>query len=95
MGATSFTTSAKGKTAKEAFRTAVTQAKYDYGNSGYTGSIAEKDSFLEIPTPTGVDLRDAARSLTMKDARFSDTWGPAGCFKISEGEYLFFGWASE
>jgi hypothetical protein len=23
-----------------------------------------------------------------------DKWGPAGCIKLNEGEYLFFGWAS-
>jgi hypothetical protein len=28
------------------------------------------------------------------DPRVADKWGPAGCIKVAEGEYLFFGWAS-
>lgn len=95
MGSTSFTTYAKGKTAKEAFNAAVKEAKYDYGNSGYTGTIAEKDSFVEFDLLTGSPPLQEARILIMSDPKIRDTWGPAGCFKINEGEYLFFGWASE
>lgn len=28
------------------------------------------------------------------DSRIDDKWGPAGCFKIAEGQWVFFGWAS-
>jgi len=46
MGATNFSNKVAGKydNVHEAFRTAVKQAEYDYGDDGYTGSIAEKDS---------------------------------------------------
>ena len=40
MGANEFTTKANGKTAKDAFRIAVEDAKYNYGHAGYTGTIA-------------------------------------------------------
>ena len=46
MGANVFTTFSMGKDAEDAFFNAVDQAKYDYGHSGYTGTIAEKDSFV-------------------------------------------------
>ena len=95
MGATTFVTTAKGKTAKEAFNAAVKEAKYNYGNSGYTGTIAEKDSFVEIALPSGVSPIEAARSMTISRPDIQDTWGPAGCFKVGTDEYMFFGWASE
>lgn len=94
MGATTFVTYAKGKDAKAAFKKAVKEAQYDYGHAGYTGTIAEKHEFIEIPAPIGIPFEDAAYKLC-NDARFLDKWGPAGCFMIAEGEYVFFGWASE
>jgi hypothetical protein len=45
MGANSFWAEATGRTADEAFRCAVEQARYEYGHRGYTGSIAEKHEF--------------------------------------------------
>ena len=52
--------------------------------------------------PAGIDAADrnacfdAARSLIMaQDSRVDDKWGPAGCFDLGGGEWLFFGWAPE
>lgn len=42
MGGTNFGCYAEGKTPEEAKQKAVQQAEYDYGHSGYTGTIAEK-----------------------------------------------------
>ncbi len=101
MGACNFYCSATGKTASEAFSYAVEKAQYDFGHAGYTGSIAEKDSFVSIPLPEGEDpLRYADQLLDAGDPRIDDKWGPAGCIKTGEkrdGEdvFLFFGWASE
>jgi hypothetical protein len=53
MGAYDFTTTALGKTADAAFDRAVRDAQYEYGHGGYTGSIAEKHSFIVAPTPKG------------------------------------------
>ena len=95
MGAEVFFTSANGKTAKEAFNSAVEQAQYDYGHAGYTGSIAEKISFVVIPLPEGKNAGEYADYLIDNcDKRVDDKWGPAGCIKTGENEYLFFGWAS-
>jgi len=96
MGAAQFITMGKGKTAGEAFQSAVEEAGYLYGLGGYTGTIAEKTSFVEIQCPEDKDpLENARELLDNDDPRIDDKWGPAGCIKIKDDEYLFFGWASE
>lgn len=101
MGAQTFTQLAKGATAGEAFRSAVEQARYDYGHAGYTGTIAEKHDFIMLKA-------DADRIASIKEMPYGlgyepdnpdweavdDKWGPAGCYDLGEGQFLFFGWAS-
>ena len=95
MGSAVFMTIAKGGDAREAFISAVREAQYNYGHAGYTGTIAEKDSFTVIPLAEGVTPDDYVDQLIGKmDERVNDKWGPAGCFELGEGKYLFFGWAS-
>lgn len=95
MGAQSFYTVANGATAKEAFRAAQEQARYDYGHAGYTGTIAEKHDFTMIPLPEGTDPEPEANRLIHEgDARIIDKWGPAGCFHLGEDHFAFFGLAS-
>ncbi len=97
MGGTTFQCTAKGKTAEEAFRAAKGQAYYDYGHAGYTGTIAEKESFVLITPPKEWELlpgRYATELIDEGDERICDKWGPAGCVKIGEDTWLFFGWAS-
>ena len=57
MGAEQFITTAEGATAAEAFAAAREEAAYEHGHRGYSGTIAEKDSFttLEIPALAGAD----------------------------------------
>ena len=98
MGATTFSTQASGKTASEAFSNAVSSAAYEYGHGGYTGSIAEKHSFVLIGTePDAASAYKKARLLLdSDDARINDKWGPAGAIRIAgTDEYVFFGWAPE
>lgn len=98
MGATTFTTTAKGKTAAEAFEAACRQARYDHGHAGYTGTIAEKTEFVAIPLPPGSDVNTAEAFadalIRAGDKRVDSKWGPAGCFDLGNGEFMFFGWAS-
>ena len=95
MGADQFTQTGFGETASKAFKSAYEEACYDFGHRGYTGSMAEKDSFVEIPLPADKTAEDYAYELMDKeDERVDDKWGPAGCLKVAKGEYLFFGWAS-
>lgn len=94
MGATTFFDRAYGRTAQEAFDNAVRQARYEYGHRGYTGSLAEKNSFVMISLPADTTAEAFARKLVEEgDDRIDDKWGPAGCIKDDNG-FLFFGWAS-
>jgi len=95
MGAQVFTTTAKGSDARNAFINAVRQAQYECGHAGYTGTIAEKHGFTVIPLKEGREPYGYAGELIDDcDPRVNDKWGPAGCFELEEGRYLFFGWAS-
>lgn len=105
MGATTFTTSGKGKSADEVFAALRAKLQYERGHEGYTGTIAEKRSFVPIAkVKTWGEARSMADNLIeARDARIDDKWGPAGCIEVEEkpngtvGErsFLFFGWASE
>jgi hypothetical protein len=96
MGACTFYDGARGVSARDAFDTAVSNAKYNHGHAGYTGTIAEKHSFVMIDLPEGEDPEEYADQLLDDgDSRIDDKWGPAGCIKTGENRYFFFGWASE
>ncbi len=89
---------------RAAFDEARQQAQWDYGHAGYTGTIAEKTTFL-MRSERPIEVR-AAHTLANKlvdedDPRISDKWGPAGCIKLATDKrgagtcaWLFFGWAS-
>jgi hypothetical protein len=111
MGAQCFFTEAFGKDPESAFSSAVEQANYDYGQDGYTGTIAEKNEFEVINVPAGKDAYEFANQLVDNgDPRIDNKWGPAGCLDLTDTSrgyehkqknkkgtrmYLFFGWASE
>ena len=96
MGGEVFYTTSEGSTPKEAFHKAVQEAAYFHGHGGYTGTIAEKDSFIIIPMdPAFKSVDDFIQHLINSgDPRIDDKWGPAGCIKIDDDKYIFFGWAS-
>lgn len=95
MGSEVFYHTAAGKNAKEAFNNAKEEASYQHGHGGYTGTIAEKLEYVMIECPEGVHPAEYADKLIEEDdSRIDDKWGPAGCIKIKDGYYLFFGWAS-
>ena len=100
MGATDFGTTAKGKTAKDAFMKAVKEAQFENGHCGYTGTIAEKSSFKMVYAPSAKTAKTRARyanALIDSDSCPSwleDKWGPAGCIELRKNEYYFFGIAS-
>lgn len=108
MGAEVFMQEGQGSNAKYAFEKAVEHALYEYGHRGYTGTLAEKDSFVEIPydpETDGTPEQFANKLIDAGDDRIDDKWGPAGCIDLGgvqattwDGSqihtYLFFGWAS-
>ena len=63
MGATTFDTTGTGKTVGEAFIDARERALWDHGHGGYTGTIAEKDSYVEAVLPSGVSAGVFIRAL--------------------------------
>jgi hypothetical protein len=95
MGASTFICKAQGATPAKAFMAAVESASHRYGNDGYTGSIAEKNSFVMIRVPHGKSAEDYAEELIDdRDPLIDDKWGPAGCIDLGHEQFLFFGWAS-
>ena len=96
MGAQQFDTESYGKTAQEAFDNAVKQAQYDYGHSGYSGTIAEKNSFIVLGEfDNGKDAGEfMEKEFDREGSAVDSEWGPAGCVKIGKDTYAFFGWAS-
>ena len=97
MGAETFFTKSRGNSPKAAFEKAVQEANYDYGHAGYTGTIAEKDSYqmASYVSLTMFEAQQLADSL-IDTPPYSDKWGPAGCLRVSDDPkiYFFFGWAS-
>ena len=86
MGAVTFERLAFGTTAEEAFSKAVEDARHMNGHGGYTGTIAEKDTFEVIPKREhkGRQKRTVARELIEEgDERIQSKWGPAGAINCS------------
>lgn len=80
MGGEQFVTRKSGKTAAEAFKTAVEWARHEYGHRGYTGSIAEKSDFKMCSVNDGETPEAAVNRYLDDDNHFSDDkWGPAAC----------------
>ncbi len=90
MGAYDFTQTAKGRNAAEAFSNAVTEAAYEHGHGGYTGTCAEKREFLMVMRRAEESVDECVYRLTESN----DKWGPAFCLDLGGGEFLFFGLAS-
>ncbi len=92
MGAVDFTHASYGKTPEEAFKTAQEEARYDHGHAGYTGTIAEKNSFEIMTVPEDETINDFIDK-TLDD---NDKWGSAFCVKSRDvkDKYIFYGFAS-
>ncbi len=67
MGAADFSNVGRGKTPDEAFDYLVTEARYEHGHGGYTGTIAEKHSFISSVPPADVEPRQWARWIETAD----------------------------
>ncbi len=87
-------------TAKEAFAWARQDAEYWHGHGGYTGTIAEKPSFVQRNDNRPVPLK-FVKDWARKDGDDNEKWGDAYMVEVSESEndskiigWLFYGWAS-
>jgi len=102
MGADQFYAKQSAKTAEAAFEALVEEARYEYGNGGYTGTIAEKSEFCMAEPRSGETPRACAERCVEDESHWSgDKWGPAGCIDAGPDPkrpgnriFLFFGMAS-
>jgi hypothetical protein len=68
MGATQFEVKIKGTTAKKAFQKAMKAAQYEHGHAGYTGTIAEKNGFVEFRVPHGMSVERFVNLISSYDS---------------------------
>jgi len=113
MGAQQFEktlTIPKTTTTDDAFREAVRAAKYDHGHEGYSGTLAEKGSYVLLHTAKSQanaqrlmsayqDRHYGFSALRQEELdRIDDKWGPAGIIRFpvdaTQDGLLIFGWAS-
>ena len=95
MGANTFGNLGQGKSAQEAFKTLVEEDRQENGHSPYSGTIGCKRDFKVITVPSGKDpLTFAHELIDADDPRIADKHGPAGCVKMAEDRWYFFGWAA-
>lgn len=102
MGASTFCDVGTGSSPKEAFLSLVEDARNEFGNEGYTGTIAEKHEFKIASSNLFKSYDEASAFAESKcdDSNHwsSDKWGPAAYVTFLDGsevKYLFFGWASD
>lgn len=100
MGANQFINKKSAKTAVEAFRALVEEARCDSGHSGYTGTIAEKDDFRMVSAGATPTLEFVEQCFDDSNHWCQDKWGPAACVDAGVARtsghriYVFFGFAS-
>lgn len=85
MGSYDFKQIERNTDAEAAFSDARHRAGVEHGNRGYTGTIAEKNSFTVVQhTPLTVEDAEglATRLLREDDPRISDKRGPAGAIPV-------------
>lgn len=99
MGAEHFEQLEAGEDIGRAFHSARDAALYEHGHGGYTGSLAEKDSYVVFDEPRRAEAAayERADELLRADPRIDDKHGPAGVLPIRLGDgrngWLFFGMA--
>ena len=86
MGAVVFYTLGIGKTPQEAFAQLREEARYEYGHGGYTGTIANKDSFIMLANKPFEDAHavetEGERYIDNNDDRIYSKFAPAGCLPV-------------
>ena len=94
MGGEWFEEEGTGATAQEAFDKLVKEAQYDYGHSGYTGTIAEKPGFELVEAPEGFVFGES--DLVNALPAHLGKWDAAAAFKVpgKDDTWVFFGVAS-
>lgn len=85
----------QGESVEVAFDSATHRARLAFGTNGFTGTLADKGSFILIRAPRGVEaLGYAERLLKLKDPRICEMWSPAGAIFHGPGAWWFFGFSA-
>lgn len=112
MGAQTFEariTVSKSTSDADAFRAALENARFENGHGGYSGSLAEKGTFVNIHRARSRENAQRIVAAMMNSGPLpvyreemrrvvDDKWGPAGAVRYpacpKTDEIIFFGWAS-
>lgn len=94
-GACSFALSIKASSMEQGYKKAVAQAKREYGNDPYNGTISTTSGYKEVFPPTKNVDSSQFRSWGNDMIEAADKWDPAMGVDLGGGKYFFFGWASE
>jgi len=70
------------------------QAAYNYGHSGYTGTLAEKSGMSVNILDETFDTEQEAEKYIC-DTLDNDKWGPADVVKVKGQGWLVGGWCSD
>jgi hypothetical protein len=101
MGATTFFTTAKGKSLTNAYNNAVDQATYDYGNDPYNGTISTTDGVinkthvLKSMIENSSTEREALESWVEMAEENTHKWEACWGAHLKEDIYVFSGTAAE
>lgn len=85
MSAEAFIAYGEGADVATAFRAAVAAAQGEHGNSGHTGTVADKDDYIVIDGgPHSEEEAEALAETSFSDLeeRGGDRWGPAGAIGV-------------
>ncbi len=107
MGACTFSQFAYGKTADDAYRNAVEEARREFGTDPYNGTIATTRGFFILPRRSGRLTNKVVREWRTEAINHPrvDKWGDCACLQLPKrfakgrgrgvNAYLFAGWAAE
>lgn len=85
----------KGESPSRAFDIGTHEAKLAFGNNGFTGTLADKGSFVVIRCPKHHDPEAYALGLLARnDPRIADMWSPAGMIQKGPCEWFAFGFSA-
>jgi hypothetical protein len=91
MGAQEFIVEAEGSNVQAAFKAAHEQATREHGHGGYTGSLAEKDSFVLIDTQHRTReeaIECGEKLLANDDPRCDDKWSRTTTMRLQYAQFF-------
>lgn len=94
MGSVTVVNQSSKGTMIEAYRELVEKAEWDYGHSGYSGTIAESSGVVLAKGSEPMTLLEAEALADEMLRNYDDQiekWGPAVAIPVDDGSWLFVG----